>query len=1226
MLSQGSNRFAEILNAAVRAISKRERKNIAAVEAELGEEIGKSADTIEDWRIRKNRKALPHYKDLELLAKALRKRGQLQDPLYKEFLIAGGHPNPEKLLNPTRIDHLERAPHFIGRQNEINKLITSLQPGRKIYLWGPGGIGKSALVAEVIQKLTHNNEPPTLFPDGIVYYNFYGGYSIVDAFRYIAKFYSVEVPEQTQPRDVARDVLRNRQALLILDGTEDVQDLGKLVDEMRGRCGILIVTRYKQKDAIELNVLPVEQAVHLLQAWSSEEQDSSQFQVWSSGQEANHTIATAICELVGKLPLALRLAGSHMVKSSIKASEFLELLKKTPLSLLAQGERQHESIPVLLDKSLESLERINKDTRSVLATIGLLADAPFHVELVAIGLKIAPASILLALGESVKFSMVKRLADGRYQVVHRLIHTYAHERLTAPSRVIERLTAYYTALTRVQSEQGSIGYKILEPEQAHILAVLVGCVEQKKWEHVQNLAWAVDDYLNKQGYWTERIRANEYGLSAARALGDRRNEGGRLGHLGGTYALLEQYQIAIDYYQQALTVTREVDNRHDEGAWLGGLGNVYVALGQYDKAIEHHEQALAVNREIGDRPGEAHYLGNLGIVYNTLRQHQKAIEYHEQALAIEQEISRLETGHTLTNLGTVYANLGHHQKAIEYYEQALTIAQEIGDRRNEIYALGNLGITNSVLGQHQIAISYYHQAFAICHQIGYRKGETTWLDYLGNAYLALSQHKQAIEYHEQALAVSREIGNGEIESSILINLSNVYVGLHQYQRAIEYLEQALVVAKVIGDRKCEGRALTNLGQAYGAVRHYQKAIEYCEQALAIAQEIGDRQSEGATLGGLGKIYVALEQYQKAIEYCEQALAIAQEIGDRQSEGNFLGNLGNSYLSLRNYQKAIECYEHSLTIVSATGDRKIERTTLGNLGNAYADLKQYRKAIEYYEQALAIAQEIGDRWDERKTLGALGDVYAESRQYQKAIEHWQQALTIAREVGDPSREVRYLSNLGSVHRFLEQYQKAIEYYHQAVVVASKMGDHHSEKEWLWRLGDLYYFLGHYKEAIPCYQQVIQLDPTNLWVCTKLADAHLDLTQLNEAASFYHRCIKLYPDDAFHAYTNLGVLGRLQGKEIDAEKHFKKALSVIREKALNNDEREPSSRLLEDKALALLCLGYEEDALFMLEQSLDQRPPKENLHLTRYNLLAEALNPPRGLDKMRSLLESTERNRE
>lgn len=63
---------------------------------------------------------------------------------------------------------------FTARQDEVAWLLAALQPGRVVTLWGPGGIGKSAVAQAALERLTPAGEPPHRFPDGVIVHSFYG--------------------------------------------------------------------------------------------------------------------------------------------------------------------------------------------------------------------------------------------------------------------------------------------------------------------------------------------------------------------------------------------------------------------------------------------------------------------------------------------------------------------------------------------------------------------------------------------------------------------------------------------------------------------------------------------------------------------------------------------------------------------------------------------------------------------------------------------------------------------------------------------------------------------------------------------------------------------------------------------------------------------------------------------------------------------------------------------
>ena len=510
-----------------------------------------------------------------------------------------------------------RTEHFQDRQADLKNLLAELQPGRIVTLCGPGGIGKSALAAEAVWHLAPGSQPAPGFPDGIIFHSFYNRPQADLALEHIARSFGEEV--QPTPKEAAQRALAGRRGLLLLDGTEQADDLRAVLD-VCDQWGVLVTSRQRQ-DAVaerqDLAPLPPDDAVQLLQAWGGE-------------RAVDTATVRQISQLVGWLPLALRLVGRYLAEHEENAADYLAWLQTTPLAALDQGTRQLDSVPLLLARSLA---QVSAQARQVMGVVGLLAMAPFSWEPIAAALAVSGTEIRRSLGELVSYGLLLR-PDENYEVTHALVHTYARLQFAPAVPVVAGLATYYTTFF----EEHTGDWVALQRVRQHAVTLVQTCVEKEAWVAADDLAWALEDYLDLQGYWTDRIAIISAGLVAVRALQDRLNEGAWLGHLGRAYAALGQAPQAIEYYQQALAISREIGDRSGEGTHLGNLGNAYANLGQVPQAIEYHQQALAISREIGDRRREGTALDNLGTAYAALGQIPQAIEYFQQALAIFEEI------------------------------------------------------------------------------------------------------------------------------------------------------------------------------------------------------------------------------------------------------------------------------------------------------------------------------------------------------------------------------------------------------------------------------------------------------------------------------------------------------------------------------------------------------------------------------------------------------------
>ena len=373
-----------------------------------------------------------------------------------------------------------RAQHFQGRQDEIERVLAALQPGRFVTLCGPGGIGKTAIAREVVDRLAPANDPPERFPDGIFLHSCYTHPHATAAFESITTAYGLE---RRPDSAAARHALSARMALLILDGAENADDLSAVLD-IAGNCAVLITSRHRSDSRGELIVVePLPDA-----------NATSLFRAMAGVRAGDDETVKRICQLVGNLPLALQLAGSYVNQTQLNAVAYLNWLRETPLAALDFGDRQRDSVPILIERSLE---KVTGHAQAALAVVGLLALAPFSLDTVAAALDRDPDRTACLLGELVAFNLLHRPQD-RYTVPHALIHTYASKRLDPPPKVLFRLATHFAQVVRDGKYQS---WPVL-PEPCyydimlHAWAVLQACYVTDQSQLAEDLFQQMQDYLN----------------------------------------------------------------------------------------------------------------------------------------------------------------------------------------------------------------------------------------------------------------------------------------------------------------------------------------------------------------------------------------------------------------------------------------------------------------------------------------------------------------------------------------------------------------------------------------------------------------------------------------------------------------------------------------------------------------------------------------------------------
>src|SRR5271157_4897492 len=219
-----------------------------------------------------------------------------------------------------------RNPGFLGREDELTRLHAALSgsgsgpvgirpagSARAAGLIGMGGIGKTQLAVEY----SYRQHEAGTYPDGIFWIN--AAEPLDQGFARLARDLGMAKTDQALDQQVrsAFDALgRWKKALLVLDNLEDPGTLNRPI--VSGRipaglsCRLLFTTRRRDLGGftpVEVTVLPEESALQLLLRHPNR-------QPAIDPNDPDHEPAVAITRMLGRLPLALELAGAYLGKWS----------------------------------------------------------------------------------------------------------------------------------------------------------------------------------------------------------------------------------------------------------------------------------------------------------------------------------------------------------------------------------------------------------------------------------------------------------------------------------------------------------------------------------------------------------------------------------------------------------------------------------------------------------------------------------------------------------------------------------------------------------------------------------------------------------------------------------------------------------------------------------------------------------------------------------------------
>lgn len=219
------------------------------------------------------------------------------------------------------------------------------------------------------------------------------------------------------------------------------------------------------------------------------------------------------------------------------------------------------------------------------------------------------------------------------------------------------------------------------------------------------------------------------------------------------------------------------------------------------------------------------------------------------------------------------------------------------------------------------------------------------------------------------------------------------IASEKYQRALDYFEVAQVPDE-------QANTLNNRAFVLGLLGDTEQAIATINQALAIRMQLGQLYPRALSYNTRGLIYALHGQYQHGRDDCLRALNIAKEIDEPRGIGlacNALGFLFRQWASSQpSSAQAMKLFEQAATYLCDAIDIFSERVTeplrlwevysesgslafdwgvvLHQQGDDQAAQQQFAQAYRYQEQALRIAQELpGLQFQEADTCDDLAKI-------------------------------------------------------------------------------------------------------------------------------------------------------------------------------------------------------------------------------------------------------------
>jgi tetratricopeptide (TPR) repeat protein len=182
--------------------------------------------------------------------------------------------------------------------------------------------------------------------------------------------------------------------------------------------------------------------------------------------------------------------------------------------------------------------------------------------------------------------------------------------------------------------------------------------------------------------------------------------------LAETYAYLEDFQLAIDYYKRSIDLYKRINDPQGLSASYGNIANMYIKLSEYEVAKRFYLSALEIERKYGDTLGMIYSLSNLGVVEKKLLNFDTAIGHYEYCKKLLEEKAEEEDylyANLLGNIASLYiTRRKNKEKTLHYLRIAERTASEKEYHQILMAVYNNLGNYFEVFeGDYERASHYF---------------------------------------------------------------------------------------------------------------------------------------------------------------------------------------------------------------------------------------------------------------------------------------------------------------------------------------------------------------------------------------------------------------------------------------------------------------------------------------------------------------------------------------
>jgi tetratricopeptide (TPR) repeat protein len=265
--------------------------------------------------------------------------------------------------------------------------------------------------------------------------------------------------------------------------------------------------------------------------------------------------------------------------------------------------------------------------------------------------------------------------------------------------------------------------------------------------------------------YSKAIQLHEKALEIANTANNLELKISSLNYLGVVYRRTSSVRTAMDFNQQALVLAEAVTNpsegiKRSINVSLNSIGNLYIALNQYDLAISYFERSLKLEAELNNILGLAVNHQNIGQCQEEMEMLDQALENYSISLSYNEMLDN-NMGRVIckNSIAKVYIKKTRYEEALNLIEETIPVAMQMGNGYLIAQSYNNLGWAQLRMKQNTNAERSLLKGYSVAEKHNLKDELSQAGHLLSELYEVKKNYQKALNYKTKAIGLDQEILN-----------------------------------------------------------------------------------------------------------------------------------------------------------------------------------------------------------------------------------------------------------------------------------------------------------------------------------------------------------------------------------------------------------------------------------------------------------------------------------